>query len=193
MTESTARERIAELVSDARISMFTTMTEDGRHVSRPMYLQDVEFDGDLWFFCYDDSDKVGQIRVHPEVNVAFANEKQSSWTSVTGRAQVLHDRQKAEELWSAPLKVWFHDDLDTPGLALIKVNADSAEFWDSPSSRVVRLLGAARAAVTGDPGRFPGENEEVRLSFAAGQPDESDAWLRPPSGSVPEPVPGDRP
>ena len=40
---------VAELVDRARIAMLTTMTESGKHVSRPMALQDVEFDGDLWF------------------------------------------------------------------------------------------------------------------------------------------------
>ena len=62
---------VAELVDRARISMFTTMTESGKHVSRPMALQDVEFDGDLWFFCYDDSAKAAQIRSHPEVVNAY--------------------------------------------------------------------------------------------------------------------------
>ena len=73
---------VAELVERARISMLTTMTESGKHVSRPMALQEVEFDGDLWFFCYDDSAKAAQIRSQPEVNVSFANNKQSEWTSV---------------------------------------------------------------------------------------------------------------
>jgi general stress protein 26 len=35
--------------------MLTTVTESGKHVSRPMALQEVEFDRALWFFCYDDS------------------------------------------------------------------------------------------------------------------------------------------
>jgi general stress protein 26 len=78
-------------------------------------------------------------------------------------ARLVHDRAKAEELWSAPLKVWFPDGLETPGLALLKVQAVSAEYWDSPSSMVVKLLGAARAAITGDPDKFPGSNETVQL------------------------------
>ncbi len=53
---------VAELVDRARISMFTTMTREGKHVSRPMALQEAEFDGDLWFFAYADSDKVAQNR-----------------------------------------------------------------------------------------------------------------------------------
>ena len=143
--------------------MFTTMTADGRHVSRPMALQEVEFDGDLWFFAYRDSPKVTEIEASPQVNVAFSNPKDSEWTSVSGAAAVVDDRSKAEELWSAPLKVWFPDGLDTPGLVLIKVHADSAEYWESPSCKVVQIIGAARAMLTGDSDKFPAENREVSL------------------------------
>jgi general stress protein 26 len=163
MSEKDPRRHVAELVERAEIGMLTTMTRDGRHVSRPMALQRTEFDGDLWFFAYQDSDKVAQISVHPEVNVSFSNTKQSEWTSLTGTAAVVHDRAKAEELWSPPLEAWFEDGLDTPGLTLIRVHAQSAEYWESPSSKVVRLLGMATAAVTGDPERFPSTNEAVEL------------------------------
>lgn len=152
---------VAELVDRARISMLTTMTDSGKHVSRPMAVQEVEFDGDLWFFCYDDSAKAQQIRMNPQVNVSFANDKQSEWTSLSGRAEIVHDRQQAERLWSAPLKVWFPDGLDTEGLSLIKVPVETAEYWDSPSSKVRQLIGAARAAVTGDPDKFPSDNRTV--------------------------------
>ncbi len=155
--------RVAELVDSARISMLTTMTADGKHVSRPMALQDVEFDGDLWFFCYDDSPKAEQIRANPQVNVSFSNDKQSEWTSVSGTAQVVHDRARAEELWALPLQAWFPDGLDTDGLSLIKVQVDSAEYWDSPSSKVRQVLGMAKAAITRNPDAFPGENRTVEL------------------------------
>ena len=154
---------VAELVERARISMLTTMTESGKHVSRPMALQEVEFDGDLWFFCYDDSAKAAQIRSQPEVNVSFANNKQSEWTSLSGKAEVVHDRQQAERLWTAPLKIWFPDGLDTEGLSLIKVHVDSAEYWESSSSKVRQLIGAALAAATGDPDKFPATNRSVDL------------------------------
>jgi general stress protein 26 len=161
MTDNDNRAKVTELVKDARICMFTTMTSDGRHVSRPMALQDVEFDGDLWFFAYADSDKIRQLGTHPEVNVAFSTKQ--SWVSVSGAAEQVSDRAKAEELWNPVLKAWFPDGLDTPGLTLIKVHATSAEYWESAhSSRVVELLGYAKAAVTGRPPN-PGENEEVRL------------------------------
>ena len=89
LTPEEGRAKIAELVDRARLSMLTTMTDDGRHVSRPMALQDVEFDGDLWFCTYDDSHKARQIAAHPQVNVAFSNPKNSEWTSMSGTAEVV--------------------------------------------------------------------------------------------------------
>lgn len=156
--------RIGALVSDARIAMLTTMTADGKHVSRPMALQSTDFDGDLWFFAYDDSSKATEIGLTPSVNVAFANTKSSTWTSIAGTANLVPDRAKMEELWSRPLQAWFPDGLDTPGITLIRVQPDSVEYWDSPSSKVVRLLGMARAAITRDPDKFPGDNETFDVS-----------------------------
>ena len=162
-TEQEKRETLKGLVKDARIGMLTTMTVDGRHVSRPMAVQDVEFDGDLWFFTYSDSDLVEQVRANPQVNVSFSDAKQHAWVSLAGSAEQLTDRAKAEELWNPMLKAWFPDGLETPNLTLVKVHADTAEYWESAhSSRVVTLLGYAKAAVTG---KTPdaGENETVQL------------------------------
>ena len=162
-TEQEKRETVKELVKDAKICMFTTMTADGKHVSRPMAVQDVEFDGDLWFFTYGDSDLVAQIGVHPQVNVAFSDGKQKAWISLSGEAMRTDNPVKAKELWSAPLKAWFPEGLETPGLTLVKVHAESAEYWDAAhSSTVLTLIGYAKAAVTG---KQPdaGENETVTL------------------------------
>ncbi|MGK5676420.1 pyridoxamine 5'-phosphate oxidase family protein [Micromonospora sp. URMC 106] len=155
-----ARRRVTELVREARICMLTTIGVDGRMVSRPMVLQEAEFDGDLWFFAYADSAKVRQIRVNPEVNVSFSDSRRDAWVSIAGTAREGHDRAKAEQLWTPLLKAWFPDGPDTPGITLLKVRASSAEYWDSPSGTVVQLFGYARAAVTGRPPRV-GENREV--------------------------------
>lgn len=157
------RAALAGLVDRARICMLTTTTAAGTAVSRPMAVQEAELDGDLWFFTYEDSAKVTEIAAHPQVNVSFADDKHSSWTSVSGRARVVHDRAKAEELYSPALRVWFPEGLDTPGLTLLEVQAESAEIWDSPASTVRTLLGAAKAVVTKNPDAFPGENRTVQL------------------------------
>lgn len=157
------RAKVAELVERAQTAMLTTMTVDGDHLSRPMAVQEVEFDGDLWFFTYDDSDKAGQIAANPKVNVSFSNDKKSEWTSIAGTAEIVHDRAKAEELWSKPLETWFPDELETSGLALIKVHASTAEYWDAADSKVKQLLGMGRAIKNDDPDEFPAENRTVEL------------------------------
>ena len=162
-TEQQQRDKVKELVKDARICMLTTMTSDGKHVSRPMAVQDVEFDGDLWFFAYSDSDLVAQVRAYPQVNVSFSDSKQNAWVSISGVAVQSDDPAKAKELWNPLLKAWFPDGLETPNLTLLKVHSDTAEYWESAhSSKVVTLLGYAKAAVTG---KTPdaGENETVRM------------------------------
>lgn len=155
--------RAAALLSDARIAMLTTMTAEGKHVSRPMGLQSTDFDGDLWFFAYADSPKVEQIRENPAVNVSFSNTKSSSWTSISGTATTVDDRAKMEELYNPMVGVWFPDGLDTEGITLIKVDPDGIEYWDSPKSKVVKLVGMARAAITKNPDKFPADNESFDL------------------------------
>lgn len=156
-------QRVADLVRAAHLCMLTTQTEDGRLVSRPMALQEVEFDGDLWFFTHEDATAVTQVRARPQVGVSFADHRNTAWTSIAGTAEVVRDQARIEELWSAPLKVWFPDGPATPGLVLLRVQAHSAEYWDSPASRVKRVVGAAKAALGGDPQQFPGTNESVDL------------------------------
>jgi len=97
------------------------------------------------------------------LNVSFSDGKQHAWVSIAGPAMRTDDRAKAEELWNPLLKAWFPDGLETPGLTLVKVLAESAEYWESAhSSKVITLMGYAKAAVTG---KTPdaGENETVRL------------------------------
>ena len=57
--------KVAELLKDERIGVFTTTTPDGTLISRPMALQEVEFDGDLWFFAERGSRPVAHITASP--------------------------------------------------------------------------------------------------------------------------------
>lgn len=157
------RSKVVELVGRAQSAMLTTMTPGGDHVSRPMAVQEAEFDGDLWFFADGDSDKVRQIQAEPRVNVSLSNDRKSEWTSIAGTAEIVHDPAKAEQLWSKPLEAWFPDGVRTPGLILIKVHGDTAEYWDAATSKVKQLLGMRRAIQRDDPDEFPVDHRTVDL------------------------------
>jgi hypothetical protein len=52
MTETSEQvKKVADLAKGIRIGMLTTVDADGHFISRPMAQQEVEFDGDLWFFA----------------------------------------------------------------------------------------------------------------------------------------------
>ncbi len=151
---------VAELIEGQRIAMLTTTAPDGTLMSRPMALQEVEFDGDLWFFAERSSRKVAQIGVNAQVNVTVGSG--STWVSLTGRARVVEDDAKKRELWNAFVEAWLPGGPDAPEVALIRVDADSAEYWDSPGGRIATLISFVKAKATGE--RFEGgENERVDL------------------------------
>ncbi len=159
MTTDEAR-TVAELLRDERTAVFTTTAPDGTLISRPMSMQEVEFDGDLWFFASRSSRKVAHIAANPQVNVATSGS--SSWVSLTGSAVVVDDLATKQRLWNTVVEAWFPDGPEDPDVVLLRVEAASAEYWDSPGGRLASLVSFAKAKVTGEP-YSGGENETVRL------------------------------
>ncbi len=143
--------KLRELIKDIKYAMLTTTEDDGTLRSRPMATLQTEFDGDLWFFTGADAPKVHEVEHHQQVNVSYAEPDQQKYVSVSGTAQLVRDRSKMEELWNPLFKAWFTEGLDDPNLALLKVSVDKAEYWDSPSSKVVRLVGFLKSIATGKP------------------------------------------
>lgn len=170
MTETNDRDgqikKLAEMIKDIDFAMLTTVGVDGTLHSRPMSTQRVEFDGDLWFFTRASAPKVGEIEREHQVNVSYAKPEDQRYVSVSGRAVVVRDRAKIEELWSPELKAWFPDGLADPDIALLRVSAERAEYWDSPASAVAHAVSFVKAIVTGTPAN-PGENEKIELKQSA--------------------------
>ena len=152
--------KVAELIKGTHLGMLNTTAEDGTLISRPMALQAIEFDGDLWFFTERDSRKVRQVAAHPQVNVTISSP--STWVSLTGTATVVEDASRKADLWNAGVEAWFPDGKDDRNIVLLRVQGESAEYWNTPGGRVASLISFAKAKVTGD--RYSGgENERVEL------------------------------
>jgi general stress protein 26 len=141
--------KLAELMKEFRFVMLTTAAADGSLHSRPMTMQDRDFDGDLWFFTAADAAKVWEANRDHQVNVSFSDPHKNTYISVSGTANLVRDRKKIEELWKAPYKLIFPKGLDDPELALLKVSVEKAEYWDSPSSFLGRTFSFAKAWATG--------------------------------------------
>jgi general stress protein 26 len=151
---------IAGLVKSAKIALVTTITATGHLHSRPLAAQEVDFDGDLWFFTQDPSSKVDDIRENSQVNAAFESGK--GYLSVAGTASIVRDRVRIDELWTPAVEAWFPEGKDDPTVALIKLSAESAEYWASNEPGVVTAFRIAKAIVTRSQPDV-GENKSVDL------------------------------
>ena len=155
--------KLREIVKAVDICMLTTVDERGDLHSRPMSNnRDVEFDGDLWFFTYGASHKVDEVGRVPKVCASFADIDGQLYASLTGRAEVVRDRAKIEELWKPQLRAWFPEGVETPDIALLKVSVERAEYWDGSQSWVAHAVSLVSSLLTGEPAQL-GENEKLDL------------------------------
>ena len=147
-TQDTQKD-LASLIGKFRSAMLVTMTDDGKHISRPMSPLGDDFTGELWFSADRNSNVVCEINAQPHVNVAFMDEGNSNYVSATGTAEQVDDPAKVEELWNPMMKAWF-EGKDDPKLTLIKVDVSSAEYWDGPGNLISKAAYMIGSAVTGN-------------------------------------------
>ena len=143
-----AIKKLKGLLEDIDFAMLTTMAGE-KFRSRPMSTQEMDEDGNLWFFTSDETHKVEEIEADNRVLVAYSEPDDQTYVSVFGRAQISKDRAKMEELWNPVHKAWFPEGLDDPHLSLLKISVEEAEYWDSPNSKLVQIAGFVKALVTG--------------------------------------------
>lgn len=122
-----AIEKIQELIKDIDVAMLTTVSEEGL-VSRPMKTQDVEFDSNLWFLTKKDTSKFHELLHNQQVNIAYAGK---SFVSIRGEAELVESSEKIKEFWSPVYENVLETTYDDPHLVLIKVRAETAEYWDT--------------------------------------------------------------
>ena len=125
-------EVLKKIVEDAKVAMLVTITSENKLVARPMQLQEVEFDGNVWFLTRKDTDKYEEIKNNDEVNVVIADK---AYASISGKAEIVEDIDKKKEFWSKAYELMFDlEDYTDPNLILIKIHAESAEYWDTSST-----------------------------------------------------------
>lgn len=154
--------KVFDLVKDVKFAMLATVGPDGRMHARPMASVQKDFDGTLWFMTKEHSLKVDEIEARPDVLLAYSHPAKQHYVSITGKARVVRDRAKIHELWSEADRVWFPNGPDDPEIALLAVEIDQAEYWDSPSSSMVIAYGYLHARLSGE---TPDMGENKRVQF----------------------------
>ena len=139
---------VAKLIDDIPIAMLTNVEEGGALASRPMAVLEMDGQGALWFFADLRSAKVEHLRV---VNVSFSDSAHGTYVSLSGRGEIDTDRGRIARLWTPAAQTWFPEGEDSSALALLKFVPDAADYWDAPSSRMVRVFDMLASAISGKP------------------------------------------
>jgi len=134
-------EYLSKLIRGIRVVMLTTVCEDGTLRSRPMMTQNSPFDGTLWFFASADPSEAGHGRDEGQININYISAEENRYVSISGVATLVFDRQKIEELWNPSVEPWFPEGLADPKLALLRVETEKWEYWDSQAGSMVQYDG----------------------------------------------------
>ncbi len=156
------RRKIAELVKGIKIAMMNTQAEDGSISSRPMAVQDVPFEGTLWFLASIQSEKIVEMNRDRHVTLTFADPGDSKYIALKGVGTYSQDKAKIHELWNGWYKAWFPGGEDDPDIAVLRVDVREADYWEANSSKIVVGIKYAIAAATGGE-VATGESGHVRV------------------------------
>jgi general stress protein 26 len=132
-------QKFRDLIKEIPFAMFTTVTAEGGLRSRPMVATGNAFDGKLWFFTRTSSAVAQEIAGNPHVNVTYVSAPEDRFISVSGRATVVRDPERAGQMWSPSYNQWFAGGASDAELSLIAIEASRVEYWDRKAGRMQQL------------------------------------------------------
>ncbi|RZJ67131.1 MAG: general stress protein [Flavobacterium sp.] len=142
--------KIKELAEDINICMFCTELSQRPVPTRPMSIQEVDEQGNIWFISSAKSNKNFEIKHDDEVQLIFAKNADAHFLSVFGRATIYTDRAHIEEQWSPMAKAWFDEGKEDPDVTIIKVAPIDAYYWDTKNGKMISMLKWMAGTITGE-------------------------------------------
>lgn len=117
-------------------AMMSTVAMDGGLTARPMSNNgDVEYDGVSYFFAYKESRKVTELRADSHVGLLYTGAVgmlggPPLFVEVEGIASLIEDKATFADHWTKDLDRYFPEGIDTPGVVMIQVRAETIRYWD---------------------------------------------------------------
>jgi general stress protein 26 len=140
-------EELAEKMRDIDFAVLSTRTENGAIAARPMSNnREVEFNGDAYFFTYEEARTVEDIRRDPRVGLAYQAKSgllglRPFFLTGEARVEIIKDKARFAEHWTKDLDRWFDKGVDAPGLTLLKLTAERIHYWDGYEEGEIKVRG----------------------------------------------------
>lgn len=146
---SEAGEKVKELAGSANTCFFCTGLTNKPFSVRPMSVQKMDEEGNLWFLSATDSHKNMDIQNDPAVQLLFQGSAHADFLNLFGTATISTDKALIKELWEPILKTWFTEGVDDPRISVIKVDAKEGYYWDNKHGTAVAFVKMAAGAILG--------------------------------------------
>jgi general stress protein 26 len=144
-----AIQKIKDL-GENKTCFFSTDLKAGRAAAtRPMSVQQIDEDGNLWFLSASDSHKNAEIAKDKHVQLLFQGSAHSDFMTLYGTASISKDKAKIKELWEPIVKTWFTDGVDDPRITAIKFIPTEGYYWDTKHGKAVAFLKMLAGAISG--------------------------------------------
>ena len=136
---------LSEKMRDIDFAMLSTHAEGGAIGARPMSNnRDVEYDGTSFYFTNEETRMVADIARDAQVGLSFLGKSgilgmRPFFVAVESGAALIRDKAQFAEHWTSDLDRWFADGVDTPGLVLIRVQAERVHYWDGEDEGEIRV------------------------------------------------------
>jgi len=145
-----AGKKIKELAGKNSTCFFCLDITTGKPLTvRPMCVQKMDDEGNLWFLSADDSHKNQEIQSDNQVQLLFQGSAHSDFLSIYGIATISTDKELIKELWEPILKTWFTEGIDDPRITVIKVETKKGYYWDNKHGNAVAFAKMALGAALG--------------------------------------------
>lgn len=145
-----AIEKLKELAGDAQTCFFISNIKTGLPVSaRPMTVQEVDEQGNLWFLIANDSETYKELQAEPLAQLFFQGSKYSDYLNAYGIVTISEDKEKIKQFWKPTLKTWFTEGEDDPRIAVIKLEPSEAYYWDNKHGNAVAFIKQLAGAAIG--------------------------------------------
>jgi len=130
---------IAKKMAAIDVAILSTHTTGGQIAARPMSNNgEVEYDGDSYYFTWEKSRMVADIKRDSKVSLAFQG-KNGFWLIVEGVGEVVRDKDEFVKHWNPDIEKWFEEGVDTDGLVMLKIGATRGYYWDGQDEGEIKF------------------------------------------------------
>ena len=155
--------RVWDILEKNSTGMLTTRFSGGLR-SRPLDARPDRDEGKIFFLTDVRGFKDDEIAAHPDVCWTVTIQADNVYLSITGRASVAKDPERARKIWKKIDGIWWKEGPDDPNGRVMTLEPTTAELWDGPSNSLVAAFEFAKAKITGEK-PFVGENRKKTVAI----------------------------